>query len=583
MSSPSDEDLDQAAVWRRRRELAAARLVSATHRDAAARDREDAARVRDEAARIRVEGSRVRDDAARARDAAARVRDDAARVRDDAARIRETALATREEATRRRLVSTTIDLEAWAEVMRVDALAAAQSREAGARDREAAGLDRVASNRDRDAAEMDREAATKDRDAADRDRDAAEKDREGADKDRLAAEGEREAAEVERALGEQRLDLSEKLASLGQLAAGLAHELSTPLTSLTYNIALVQREIADHASIGGADDALWITLRGLVGEAETATARMGRVLADTKTWLRRDGHEGGPTRVDMIEVVARVVRQSRPLLPAGDDITTSLKAPAYVHGFSARLGQLVTNLLVNAIQSSVTPARPNRIHVSLETTRESIVIEIRDSGAGIAPDALPKIFDPFVATRGPGTSSLGLAVCREIASAHGGVLTVASVLGEGATFHVELPAFVEPPVAATGLRAIEEVEKRPRVLVIDDDVALRRVMTRMLQRACDIDTAEDGAEGWERMRSATVPYDVILCDLMMPRMNGRELVALVERERPDLAPSMVILTGGSTDPVNESFLATTGRRVLEKPVSMAELLVLIGERTRQRE
>jgi C4-dicarboxylate-specific signal transduction histidine kinase len=422
----------RASAWKQRTDRLQQRAYSARQREVAALGRSDGASVRDLAAQIRADAARVRDDGARTRDDAARVRDNAARVRDRAAMARDLSIRTRDEAVRRRMLVRMDQME-WAEVVQLDRLAAAQALEAMGHDRAAADLDRAAAEKDRDAAEHDRRAAEKDREAAEKDRDASEKDRVASDSDRSAAESDRAESENELSVAEGHLDKTNRLATLGRLAASIAHEVNNPLAALMSTLATLQLDLEQKQLTSE-------TAAPMLADAQLAAERIASVMGDMKAWLY-DGDERPATqRIDVAKWVNESVRLTRKKLDAKAVVVVDLQHTETIFGLPSRLGQVLTNLLVNAARAIEGPPEKNEIRITSSNNATGLRIEVKDSGCGIKAEVLPHIFDPFFTTHeGSGGMGLGLAMCERIVTDHGGALTVETVLGQGSTFRIELP------------------------------------------------------------------------------------------------------------------------------------------------
>ena len=550
-----------ASAWKLQADASNARAFAADQRERSAKLRAQASAVRADAARLRADAARVRDDGARIRDGAARVRDGAALVRDEAARARDASSRTREEAFRKRVAFSTAAFKAeeLQAIVEVDRCAAEESRAAAVKDREAARLDRAAAEKDREAAEQDRVAAERDREASDKDAEAANMDAEAADADRAAAESNRAEAEREASAAEARL------------AGSLAHEISNPLTAL-----LAVLEILHRTESARGDD-----LRPLIDDAALAAGRIAHVVRDLRTWIGTSIQppyaEVDPAALveesltlthDRLENVARVVVDVQPTPP--------------LWGIRARLGQVLTNLLLNAANAISGLRDANQIHVSVRSVGATVRIEVRDTGSGIDPAVLPHIFEMFFTTHaGSGGTGVGLALCQRIVAEHGGTISVESKVGEGSSFHVDLPVRVPPKAQAGEPRP--SVPRRARVLVIDDDKALSRSIGRLLASLCDVTLAHDGSEGLACLLAPGTTWDLVLCDLTMPRMNGMELYRRVLEAAPQLAVEIVFTTGGIMMPEMLEFLRGVPNLLLEKPLDFTRLFEIIAERTGSQE
>jgi signal transduction histidine kinase len=450
MASAPDEPEQAAAraqAWKSRTENLKTRTYAASQREFAALSRTEAAVARDEAARMRAEAARIRDDGARTRDEGARVRDQAAVVRDQAARARDAATRLREESLRARVTSPgPLDRSGWENLLAIDQQASEQSHTAANRDREAAELDRRAAERDREAAEHDRRAAAQDRDAAEKDREAADEDRRAADADRLASEADRLAAEREVAFAEEWVTKADRLISMGRLAATVAHELNNPLTALRLSLEAMRLELRE------AGTAV-MTMTPIVDEAYLALDRLSAIVLDLRSWTITGGDANAPGPVDL----ARVVEQTKRLTSAEVNRTAKfiidVTPTPMVHGIASRLGQVLTNLVLNAAEALHARPAGNEVRLSVRPVDGRARIEVHDTGAGIPSDVLPHIFDAFFTTKSrKNGTGLGLALSKRIIEEHRGTISVHTELGVGTTFIVDLPLHEEPSPASTERR-----------------------------------------------------------------------------------------------------------------------------------
>lgn len=567
MATRSDEHpaAVRASVWKQRADRLHLRAYAAQQREQAALGRNEAAAVRDLAAQIRADAALVRDDGARTRDDAARVRDNAARMRDRAAQARDLSTRTRDEAVRRRMLVRMDQME-WAEVVELDRLASAQSLEAMSHDRAASDLDRAAAEKDRDAAEHDRRAASRDREAAEKDREASEKDRVASDSDRSAAESDRAESETELSVAEGHLDKTNRLATLGRLAAGIAHEVNNPLGALMATLSMLQLDLE-------AQRLTPENLAPLVADAKLAADRIASVMGEMKAWLYEGDERPARQRIDVAKWVTESVRLTQQQLDEVAVVVVDLQPTAPLFGVPARLGQVLTNLLVNAARAIDGPREQNEIRITTGGDETRVRISVKDSGAGITPEVLPHIFDPFFTTHeGSGGMGLGLAMCERIVADHGGTLTVETKPGHGSTFLIELPSGTE------GALTTPTKTTTARLLLIDDDAAFSRSLSRLLAHHCTVTTAANGRDGLALVLAPGAAFDVVLCDLMMPVMNGLEFYERLAAKAPELAREVIFISGGATTLETTAFLAALPNVQLQKPFEVAALFALIDQR-----
>jgi two-component system, cell cycle sensor histidine kinase and response regulator CckA len=209
-----------------------------------------------------------------------------------------------------------------------------------------------------------------------------------------------------------------------------------------------------------------------------------------------------------------------------------------------------------------------------DAEHEAVVLQVSDDGPGISPDVKSKIFDPFFTTKetGKGTG-LGLTVAYAIVQEHGGSIRVDSSPDGGASFTVELPVSTMESLPKTRrpLRANGELTKSASVLLVEDERALALAVSEALTDAgLDVDHAGDGEEALARVRQNT--YDLVICDLKMPKVDGIALYRAIAAASPVLARRVIFVTGDVAGADTERFLEDSGCRWLAKPFRLGDLL-----------
>ncbi|HSM94136.1 MAG TPA: PAS domain S-box protein [Anaeromyxobacteraceae bacterium] len=392
-------------------------------------------------------------------------------------------------------------------------------------------------------------------------------------------------AEAERRRMQEQLALTDRMASLGTLAATVAHEINNPLTYVVGNVDVARVVAGELAAERGGDPAVAGPLAEIaeaLGEAVDGAARVRQIVSDLKI-LSSPGTEQRLHRVDVREALQAAVNLGRRMIAGRAELVTDLAEVPPVEGNTARLAQVFLNLLVNAAQAIPEGrAGANQVRAACRVDGDGrVVVEVSDTGSGIPPERLPRIFDPFYTTKPQGVGTgLGLAICRSIVSAHGGEIRVDTEVGRGTTFRVSLPAAgaaprAEPPTAARGAAAEPAPTRRGRILVVDDEPFVLRALERILAAHHDVVLAPSAAEALARI-SGGAPIDGILCDVMMPGMDGTELYGEIERRAPALASRVVFVTGGALIDGFRAFLARTGVPVIEKPFAPDRVLALVA-------
>jgi CheY-like chemotaxis protein len=263
---------------------------------------------------------------------------------------------------------------------------------------------------------------------------------------------------------------------------------------------------------------------------------------------------------------------------------TDFQAAPHVHGDQSQLAQVIVNLLINAAQAIPEGQRDkNEIRLTLKTdARGDAMIEVHDTGLGMAPEVMLRIFDPFFTTKPVGVGTgLGLSISDNLIESHGGKLTVQSSLGKGTTFRVSLPKAEAPtPIPPTIYSAPPPaaLAQRARVLAVDDEPKVGAVISRALAPDHDVTVVTGGSEALALFRKG-MRFDIVFCDLMMPCMSGPELHEQLQKEFPQQAECMVFLTGGVFTPRMATFLESipSNRRV-SKPFPLDLLHELVQKR-----
>jgi CheY-like chemotaxis protein len=252
-----------------------------------------------------------------------------------------------------------------------------------------------------------------------------------------------------------------------------------------------------------------------------------------------------------------------------------------VHGSEARLAQVFLNLLINATHAIPEgDAQSHEIRVAARALPSGrVLVEVRDTGAGIPAHILGRIFDPFFTTKPPGVGTgLGLSICQRIITEMGGQIEVESSAGRGSTFRVTL-ASAHSTATAAALETVEEetqVATRARVLVIDDDPAVGNALELVLAEHYDVEVLTSAQRALDRLRDGE-SYAAILCDLMMPELSGMEFHRELTGSHPELAAQVIFLTGGAFTPGADAFLDGISNPRLGKPFNTRELRALIAQ------
>ena len=358
---------------------------------------------------------------------------------------------------------------------------------------------------------------------------------------------------------QEQLVQSEKLSAIGQLIAGVAHELNNPLAS-----------VLGFADFLGESSHMPAELAEPVRVIQQEAQRAAGIVRNLLTFARRQEQEH--RHVDVGAILQRTVQLlGNQLIGLHVEPRLEIEAdlPA-VAGSPNQIQQVFLNLINNAAQAIASAGRGGTVTISARAWLDGVAVDVKDDGPGITEDIQQRVFEPFFTTKPPGQGTgLGLSICQGIIKEHGGRITLKSARGEGATFTVELPpARPEQPAAAAAPSAARAGPSR--ILVVDDEPHILHYMRATLEAwGHSVETAADGVEALTIALGGA--HDVIITDVRMPKLSGREFYERLSAERPEVAARVVFSTGDTVRDDTMAFLERSGRPFLHKPFKLAEL------------
>jgi signal transduction histidine kinase len=406
---------------------------------------------------------------------------------------------------------------------------------------------------------------------------------------RLVAAIEREMREAamraERRKIQEQLLISERMASVGTLAAGVAHEINNPLSIVAANLHIIRHDLeaaATGAPTPSGEDDGWTRLAAVVGslqevmdDAEEATERVRLIVRDLRVLSHPDAERR--QAVDVHAVLESSIRMARNELRYRAKVIRQFGEVPKVDANEARLGQVFLNLLVNAAHAMPEGQTDlNSLTISTGYSDGIVTIDFADTGSGIPPEILPRIFDVFFTTKPVGVGTgLGLAICFRILTAMNGRIEVKTQVGEGTTFRVALQRArtgftAKHPVYAGGAPSPGRVGT---VLIIEDERALGRALPRLL--APHRVTVATRAREALALIDAGESFDMILCDLMMPEMTGMDFHTALSQFHPNLSPRVIFMSGGAFTQAAREFLEKVPNRRIDKPIDAPALRLLV--------
>jgi signal transduction histidine kinase len=380
----------------------------------------------------------------------------------------------------------------------------------------------------------------------------------------------------------RRLLQAQKLEAVGRLAGGIAHDFNNMLAVILMRTSMLQSRFPPSDPI-----------RQDLDEIRTACERGAGLSKQLLAFSRRQPVERRP--IDLGQLVRELQRSLVPLVGEDIEITTSITDDTRIEGDPSQLEQVVMNLVVNARDAMPTGGT---LHIAVEVVQLEATtvtsgalpagsyarLTVSDTGIGMDADTMARIFDPFFTTkpveRGTG---LGLSTVYGIASQSGGGIAVASEPGRGTTFTVYFPTSDVQPLPVAAPTPARAPKRTARILLVEDQHDLRHAIEDALMMAGHEVTAVDAAEAaLAALEQATAPFDVLLTDLVMPRLSGRELGERVRARWPNV--QLLFMSGYDRDQIAEPkrWLGAS-TTVLRKPFSIGELTRriddLLGART----
>jgi signal transduction histidine kinase len=380
---------------------------------------------------------------------------------------------------------------------------------------------------------------------------------------------------------QRRLAHADRLAAVGQLAAGVAHEVANPASLVLANTELLADLLtalqAPRGTASGAglnpDFAISECVR-MVEQNREALGRIRSVVRDLQGYARL--HRAEVTEVRLHELVERTCNLVNASLRHRATLVRDLQPVPPIAADPSKLEQVITNLLLNASQAVESSERAEgRIRVSTRVEDAGIRVTVEDDGCGMSPELCDRIFEPFFTTKQPerGTG-LGLAIAAEITRQHHGEITCTSELGHGTRFDVLLPMDTGLRLATTRPSAPPRERRRARLLLVDDEVAVADVHAELLGEHHNVVVAHGGREACALLDEDHA-FDAIICDLMMPEVDGVDVYEHARRLDPGLSQRIILCSGGLVTERSRDFAASIDNPLLYKPVSAGDLLKAI--------
>ena len=374
----------------------------------------------------------------------------------------------------------------------------------------------------------------------------------------------------------------QRLETVGRLGAGIAHDLNNVLAALHAGTAFLQ-QLSNGTELGDP------RVRECLRDLSLATSQGAELTRGILRIVR--GKRAVREPVDLGNLVVEVARILRHTIDHSIRVETAVEPDVVVHGNHSELQQVLLNLCLNA-RDAMPQGGKLRVAVGLvnapsdiglSTDRLCAVLEVSDTGTGIDPETLERVFEPFFSTKREGAGfGIGLSTVRDLVKLHGGRIKLETLRGEGSTFRLYFPAVDVQSFATTGERAPLTVPQRGdrpvSILLVDDEQLLRRSFGRLLrQHGFQVTEAAGGAEALTLYAAAE--HDLVILDLDMPGMSGEQAQVELQRRHPN---ARIMFASGHADPQREVVVRERGARAfLQKPYEIEVLVSTIHQVMRQ--
>jgi PAS domain S-box-containing protein len=385
-------------------------------------------------------------------------------------------------------------------------------------------------------------------------------------------------ADSDRDLLNAHLHQSQRLDNLQKLAGGVAHDFNNLLAVVLNYASFVAEELDGLAASASPEP--WATIRKDVGQIQRAAERATALTHQLLAFSRREVVK--PQVLDLNHVVGSVEEMLRRTLGADVELVTS--APSGLWPVLADPGQIelvLVNLAVNARDAmpeggtltidtgNVTIDSPSAVF-PLHAGRY-VRLRVTDTGCGMSDEVARQAFEPFFTTKGEGAAGLGLATVQGVLEQAAGHIRIDSEPGLGTTFTILLPVTDRPPTPIEDVVADERTPAGETVLVVEDDDALRAVTERIFARnGYHVITAGTGREAIELARGYDEEIHLLVTDVVMPQMQGKELAEQIRAVKPDV--EVLYMSGYAQPGLGIEDRLDPGAALVEKPFSEATLL-----------
>ncbi len=396
--------------------------------------------------------------------------------------------------------------------------------------------------------------------------------------------------ETEHERKEEQLRQAQKMESIGTLAGGLAHDFNNILGGIIGTISILKLKYSKKASLTAEE------VKKHIATIEQSGKRATDLVQQLLTLSRKGTVSFAP--VDLNLTIKHVLKICNTTFDKKIEINHKpLEDPAIVDANPTQLEQVLLNICINAYHAMSIMREDKSIHGTLTITLKQFIVDkfllettdlklkegsywnisVNDTGVGMKKETTEKIFNPFFTTKAKGMGTgLGLSMVYNIINQHQGFVRVYSELGTGTTFDIFLPVSKEVNVNQEKEQKITITPGTGTILVIDDEEVMRDIASKMLN-ACgyQVVTANDGQAGIEKYRESKNKIDLVLLDIIMPKMTGNEVFEVLKKDNPDL--KILLTSGFKNDDRLINILENSDTQFIQKPYTVDKLSKKIAE------
>ncbi len=385
----------------------------------------------------------------------------------------------------------------------------------------------------------------------------------------------RKNAEFEKQVLQSELSQSRHLESLGQLAGGIAHDFNNMLTTVLGFADLARSSLPEDNNVGT-----------YLSEISGAAGRASDLVKQLLTFSKQQPM--APVPVNINEIISRINPMIRRLVAENIDISIDLKSVPNILGEVSELERVIVNLCINSSdampEGGLLKISSSEYLVGREDSRavktgvgSFACITVSDTGVGMTPDVRQKILEPFFSTKpfGEGTG-LGLALTYSIVQQHNGFLDIVSQPNRGTTVKVFIPKTHLSVVDSHAEEVVPDDSHSGTVLVVEDQQQVRQLVVEILQSSgFNVKEARDGEEAVSTYKKEWKDIDLVLMDIVMPKMGGRDAMSLMREVNPEA--DVLFMTGYSGEDSRIGFANHSGHKILRKPFSSGDVVRRVSQ------